>query len=99
MWMRGGTSKGGYFLAQDLPTDVAQRDRFLLGVMGSPDKRQIDGMGGADPLTSKVAVVRREVECSPCLKPQCPRGDLICFADIDSLDVAAAARELMKASA
>jgi 4-oxalomesaconate tautomerase len=59
MWMRGGTSKGGYFLAQDLPTDVAQRDRFLLGVMGSPDKRQIDGMGGADPLTSKVAVVRR----------------------------------------
>ncbi len=59
MWMRGGTSKGGYFLAQDLPADVAQRDRFLLGVMGSPDKRQIDGMGGADPLTSKVAIVRR----------------------------------------
>ncbi|MEJ2396267.1 MAG: PrpF domain-containing protein, partial [Candidatus Thiodiazotropha sp.] len=59
MWMRGGTSKGGYFLAQDLPVDVAARDRFLLGVMGSPDKRQIDGMGGADPLTSKVAVVRR----------------------------------------
>jgi 4-oxalomesaconate tautomerase len=58
MWMRGGTSKGGYFLAQDLPADVASRDRFLLGVMGSPDKRQIDGMGGADPLTSKVAVVR-----------------------------------------
>lgn len=59
MWMRGGTSKGGYFLAEDLPADVAARDRFLLGVMGSPDKRQIDGMGGADPLTSKVAVVRR----------------------------------------
>ncbi len=59
MWMRGGTSKGGYFLAHDLPGDVAARDRFLLGVMGSPDKRQIDGMGGADPLTSKVAVVRR----------------------------------------
>lgn len=59
MWMRGGTSKGGYFLADDLPADAAARDAFLLGVMGSPDKRQIDGMGGADPLTSKVAVVKR----------------------------------------
>jgi 4-oxalomesaconate tautomerase len=59
MWMRGGTSKGGYFLAEDLPQETAARDRFLLGVMGSPDKRQIDGMGGGDPLTSKVAVVRR----------------------------------------
>jgi 4-oxalomesaconate tautomerase len=56
MWMRGGTSKGGYFLADDLPAD---RDAFLLSVMGSPDPRQIDGLGGADPLTSKVAVVRR----------------------------------------
>ena len=59
MWMRGGTSKGGYFLADDLPADVAARDALLLGVMGSPDPRQIDGMGGADPLTSKVAVVRK----------------------------------------
>ncbi|WP_207896874.1 MULTISPECIES: 4-oxalomesaconate tautomerase [unclassified Rhizobium] len=56
MWMRGGTSKGGYFLAEDLPKD---RDDFLLRVMGSPDPRQIDGMGGADPLTSKVAVIKR----------------------------------------
>lgn len=56
MWMRGGTSKGGYFLSDDLPED---RDAFLLGVMGSPDLRQIDGMGGADPLTSKVAVVKK----------------------------------------
>ncbi|GAA3098389.1 4-oxalomesaconate tautomerase [Rhizobium viscosum] len=56
MWMRGGTSKGGYFLAEDLPED---RDLFLLRVMGSPDPRQIDGMGGADPLTSKIAVVKR----------------------------------------
>ena len=56
MWMRGGTSKGGYFLADELPEE---RDAFLLRVMGSPDARQIDGMGGADPLTSKVAVVRR----------------------------------------
>ena len=59
MWMRGGTSKGGYFLKDDLPSDSAARDAFLLGVMGSPDPRQIDGMGGADPLTSKVGVVRK----------------------------------------
>lgn len=59
MWMRGGTSKGGYFLAEDLPSDEAARDAFLLRVMGSPDVRQIDGMGGADPLTAKVAVVKR----------------------------------------
>ena len=59
MWMRGGTSKGGYFLASDLPADAAARDAFLLRAMGSPDPRQIDGMGGADPLTSKVAVVRK----------------------------------------
>jgi 4-oxalomesaconate tautomerase len=59
MWMRGGTSKGGYFLKEHLPADVAARDAFLLGVMGSPDPRQIDGMGGADPLTSKVAVVSK----------------------------------------
>jgi 4-oxalomesaconate tautomerase len=59
MWMRGGTSKGGYFLAEDLPQDKPERDAFLLRVMGSPDARQIDGMGGADPLTSKIAVVRR----------------------------------------
>lgn len=57
MWMRGGSSKGGYFLRDDLPADPAERDAFLLRVMGSPDARQIDGMGGADPLTSKVAVV------------------------------------------
>ena len=59
MWMRGGTSKGGYFLASDLPSDEGERAQFLLGVMGSPDPRQIDGMGGADPLTSKVAVVKK----------------------------------------
>ncbi|MBF1163920.1 MAG: 4-oxalomesaconate tautomerase [Dechloromonas agitata] len=59
MWMRGGTSKGGYFLADDLPVDSAARDALLLEVMGSPDARQIDGLGGGDPLTSKVAVVRR----------------------------------------
>lgn len=59
MWMRGGTSKGGYFLKDDLPADTAARDAFLLAMMGSPDPVQIDGMGGADPLTSKVAVVSK----------------------------------------
>ena len=58
MWMRGGTSKGAFFLADDLPADPAERDAFLLRVMGSPDARQIDGMGGGDPLTSKVAIVQ-----------------------------------------
>lgn len=55
--MRGGTSKGLYFAAADLPADVVGRDRVLLAAMGSPDARQIDGLGGADPLTSKVAVI------------------------------------------
>ena len=58
IWMRGGTSKGGYFLASDLPDDIHARDALLLDVMGSPDSLQIDGMGGASPLTSKVAVVK-----------------------------------------
>jgi 4-oxalomesaconate tautomerase len=57
MMMRGGTSKGAYFLAEDLPADPAARDDLLLRIMGSPDARQIDGIGGAHPLTSKVAVI------------------------------------------
>lgn len=57
MMMRGGSSKGGYFVADDLPDDPADRDRLLQRIMGSPDPRQIDGIGGAHPLTSKVAVV------------------------------------------
>jgi len=55
--IRGGTSKGLYFKAEDLPTDPNVRDKVLLAIMGSPDTRQIDGMGGAHPLTSKVAIV------------------------------------------
>ncbi len=55
--MRGGTSKGLYFRASDLPSDRSVRDAVLLAVMGSPDLRQIDGVGGAHPLTSKVAVL------------------------------------------
>lgn len=62
MLIRGGTSKGAYFLSQDLPADRAERDALLLAVMGSPDKRQIDGLGGAHPLTSKVAIVSRSTE-------------------------------------
>lgn len=57
MIIRGGTSKGAYFLPEDLPAANAERDELLLRVMGTPDRRQIDGIGGAHPLTSKVAVV------------------------------------------
>ena len=60
--MRGGTSKGAYFLASDLPADPAERDKLLLAVMGSPDPRQIDGIGGATSLTSKVAVISPSTE-------------------------------------
>ena len=56
MQLRGGSSKGVYFRASDLPTDIALRDRVLVSIMGS-DERQIDGLGGADPLTSKVGIV------------------------------------------
>lgn len=55
--MRGGTSRGPFFLAADLPADRAARDRVLLAAMGSPDPRQIDGLGGAHPLTSKAGIV------------------------------------------
>ncbi len=57
LWMRGGTSKGAYFLASDLPADPAARDALLQRIMGSPDPRQIDGIGGGDPLASKVAIL------------------------------------------
>ena len=59
MLMRGGTSKGAYFLAERPPSDAAARDRVLLAALGSPDPRQIDGVGGAHPLTSKVAIISR----------------------------------------
>jgi 2-methylaconitate cis-trans-isomerase PrpF len=60
--MRGGTSRGPYFLAGDLPGDIETRDRVLLAAMGSPDTRQIDGIGGAATLTSKVAIVSRSLQ-------------------------------------
>jgi len=59
LFMRGGTSKGPFFKAEDLPQDMGQRDKVLLSIMGSPDKRQIDGLGGAHPLTSKVGIVSK----------------------------------------
>lgn len=55
--MRGGSSKGLYFSKDVLPQDKATRDAVLLAAMGSPDIRQIDGLGGAHPLTSKVAII------------------------------------------
>lgn len=57
-----GTSKGAYFLRDDLPMDRGERDEILLRIMGTPDPRQIDGIGGAHPLTSKVAVVGADRE-------------------------------------
>jgi len=57
MIMRGGTSKGAYFVVDDLPVDEAARDDLLMRIMGTPDPRQIDGIGGAHPLTSKVAII------------------------------------------
>ena len=59
LMMRGGTSKGAYFLREDLPSERRLLDHVLLVAMGSPDPRQIDGLGGADSLTSKVAIIGR----------------------------------------
>ncbi len=63
MLMRGGTSKGAYFLAADLPSNTEERNLLLLSIMGSPDPRQIDGVGGAHPLTSKAAIVSPSARC------------------------------------
>lgn len=60
--MRGGTSRGPFFLEQDLPGDLIARDRVLLAAMGSPHMLQVDGIGGGNPLTSKVAIVSRASE-------------------------------------
>ena len=81
MLMRGGTSKGLYFLAADLPAETARRDALLLSIMGSPDPRQIDGMGGAHPLTSKVAVV------SPSARDDCDVDYLFLQVHVDEARV------------
>ena len=59
VYMRGGTSKAVFFHDEDLPKDVNERDRVILSAFGSPDRRQIDGMGGANTSTSKVAVIKK----------------------------------------
>src|ERR1035441_2675330 len=74
--MRGGTSKGLMFLADDLPDGTASRDAVLLAAMGSPDERQIDGMGGSHPLTSKVAVVSLSPRDDVITRHRCTRPDL-----------------------
>ena len=79
--MRGGTSKGAYFVAGDLPSDEAARDRVLMAVMGSPDPRQIDGVGGADPLTSKVAMVSKST------RPGIDVDYLFCQVWVDKAEV------------
>jgi 4-oxalomesaconate tautomerase len=79
--MRGGTSKGLYFHAYDLPGDRATRDRVLLAAMGSPDTRQIDGVGGAHPLTSKVAVI------SPSTRPDADVDYLFLQVVVDKAEV------------
>nr|WP_256976682.1 4-oxalomesaconate tautomerase [Streptomyces sp. CS113] len=81
MLMRGGTSKGAYFLAADLPAEETVRDELLLRVMGSPDPRQIDGLGGAHPLTSKVAVV------SPSADPEADVDYLFLQVAVDAAEV------------
>lgn len=55
--MRGGTSKAVFFMENELPNDPTLRDKIILAVFGSPDPRQIDGLGGADTLTSKLAII------------------------------------------
>ena len=57
--LRGGTSKGVYILEEDLPKDKALWEPLLLKLMGSPDKKQIDGLGGAQSVTSKVAIIKK----------------------------------------
>lgn len=59
VYMRGGTSKALFFRDEDLPKDEAARDRVILSAFGSPDRRQIDGMGGANTSTSKVAILKK----------------------------------------
>ena len=79
--MRGGTSKGLYFRAQICPTERWARDRVLLAAMGSPDIRQIDGVGGAHPLTSKVAVV------GPATRPDADVDYLFLQVAVDKAEV------------
>ena len=58
MWMRGGTSKGLYFLKEDIPNDIAKREDFLLSIFGSPDNLQINGVGGGDENSGKHNIIK-----------------------------------------
>jgi 2-methylaconitate cis-trans-isomerase PrpF len=75
--IRGGTSKGVFLHAGDLPSDPAARDQVILSIFGSPDPRQIDGLGGADPLTSKVAII------APSARPDADVDYTVGYVGID----------------
>ena len=60
--MRGGTSKGPFFLASDLPSDPKKRDEVLIAAMGTPHEIQVDGIGGGNPLSSKVAIISKSTQ-------------------------------------
>lgn len=60
--IRGGTTKGIYINTDQLPDDIKERDKIIIALMGSPDYRQINGLGGGDPLTSKVALISKSRE-------------------------------------
>ena len=77
MMMRGGTSRGACFRWEDLPTDPARRDDLILRIVGSPDSRQIDGIGGAHVLTTKVAVV------GPTVRPDADMDYLFLQPSVD----------------
>ena len=79
MIIRGGTSKGVYLLEEDLPEDKSQWDSLLLSMMGSPDKKQIDGLGGAQSVTSKVAIARKCLRHLNSPSPSFMRGIRACF--------------------
>jgi hypothetical protein len=92
--MRGGTSKAVFFHENELPSDPKLRDKVVLDVFGSPDIRQIDGLGGADGSTSKLSIISRHngtpyflaVSLCNCIKPmQLPRPDLALGSYLDSM--------------
>lgn len=79
--MRGGTSRGPFFLASDLPADPGRRDAVLLAAMGSPHPLQVDGLGGGNTLTSKVAIV------SPSVSPDADVDYLFAQVSVERRDV------------
>jgi 2-methylaconitate cis-trans-isomerase PrpF len=85
--MRGVASKGAYFLASGLPADKAVRDQMLLAAMGSPDGRQVDDVGGADSLTSRVAIIS-----AATLRVEHPTGELSVQINFDRSSGAAQVR-------